>query len=146
MAATPSGRGYWLTTRDGHVFAYGDASRIAALGTTAAPEFVVGIAAGSDARGYWLATAGSLDTAPTGHEAEAAIAWFEARIGSTAFEGRCETAVENAFGTTSMYPTATGELRPDQHADWQDAHLQAPVFYDTKVPTVTSRSASETAT
>ena len=34
---------------------------------------------------------------------EAAITWFYARLGSTAFEGKCELAVENAFGTSGQY-------------------------------------------
>jgi hypothetical protein len=28
MAATPDGKGYWLTTTTGHVYAYGDAARL----------------------------------------------------------------------------------------------------------------------
>ncbi len=37
---------------------------------------------------------------------EAAISWFYDRLGATAYEGRCELAVENAFGTSGQYATA----------------------------------------
>ena len=45
-----------------------------------------------------------------GRKAESAIAWFESRIGSGAYEGRCETAVELAYGTIDRYPTARARL------------------------------------
>lgn len=35
-----------------------------------------------------------------------AIEWFKARIGSTAYQGYCEKAVENAYGTTGVWPSA----------------------------------------
>ncbi len=39
-------------------------------------------------------------------KSEAAISWFYDRLGATAYEGRCELAVENAFGTSGQYATA----------------------------------------
>lgn len=63
---------------------------------------------------------------------EAAISWFYARLGSAAYEGKCELAVENAFGTSGQYSTA--------RANWtarsqQQPHTTAPrgalVFYNT---------------
>jgi hypothetical protein len=135
MAVTHSGNGYWIAARDGRVFGYGDASRAASPHTTtpaAAPSTgtVVGIAPGPDARGYWLAASTSAVSNP---KIEPAIAWFESRMGSSAFEGLCETAVENAFGTSSQYPTARANwnARPDQHTDWWNAPRGALVFYDT---------------
>jgi hypothetical protein len=44
---------------------------------------------------------------------DAAVAWYESRIGSTAYEGLCEMAAENAFGTNGVYVSAM--------ADWNDA-------------------------
>ena len=54
-------------------------------------------------------------------------------MGSSAYEELCETAVENAFGTSGVYPTAHANwlARPDKHLDWQDAPRGALVFYDT---------------
>jgi hypothetical protein len=45
--------------------------------------------------------------------ADDAIAWFAARNGSTAYQGYCEKAVENAYGTTGIYASAI--------ANWNDA-------------------------
>ena len=99
MASTPSGHGYRIATRDGRVFDFGDASHLRRAAGPA-PGNVVAIVSGLHARGYWLAAADA--SANT----ESAIAWFESRIGSRAYEGLCETAVEVAFGTTQAYPTA----------------------------------------
>ncbi|NIK57497.1 CHAP domain-containing protein [Kribbella shirazensis] len=38
--------------------------------------------------------------------ADDAIAWFAARNGSTAYQGYCEKAVENAYGKTGVYASA----------------------------------------
>ena len=56
MAATTDGRGYWLVTRSGSVFAAGDAVY---RGSAATPlgSAVVGMASTPDGRGYWLVTA-----------------------------------------------------------------------------------------
>ncbi len=55
IAATPSGRGYWVAAEDGGVFAFGDArfAGSAANRSLAAP--IVGIAAAPKGNGYWLA-------------------------------------------------------------------------------------------
>ncbi|MFF0344045.1 CHAP domain-containing protein [Kribbella sp. NPDC004875] len=45
--------------------------------------------------------------------ADDAIAWFANRNGSTAYQGYCEKAVENAYGTTGVYASAI--------ANWNDA-------------------------
>src|SRR5205823_6817660 len=109
IGATPSGDGYWLAAADGAAFAFGDAVLAHSLGEVAFPasQRVVGIAAAPTGHGFWLAS--SLQPAPN-PKVEAAIAWFTARIGVTAFEGQCELAVENAYGTASVYATA--------FADW----------------------------
>ncbi len=57
MGATPDGRGYWLATQSGRVYAYGDAHLYplrAARDTH--PALVVAMAPTPDGRGYWLAT------------------------------------------------------------------------------------------
>ena len=45
--------------------------------------------------------------------ADDAISWFANRNGSTAYQGYCEKAVENAYGTTGVYASAI--------ANWNDA-------------------------
>jgi hypothetical protein len=57
MAATPTGRGYWLARDDGAVSAFGDAASVSPSTGTALAEPIVGIAATPSGRGYWLAAA-----------------------------------------------------------------------------------------
>ena len=57
MAASPTGRGYWLAAADGGVFAFGDASFRGGLGGVELAAPVVGIASTPTGRGYWLAAA-----------------------------------------------------------------------------------------
>jgi cell wall-associated NlpC family hydrolase len=63
---------------------------------------------------------------------ERAIHWFYNNNGRTDYEGKCELAVENAFGTSGKYRTA--------RANWNDRVQQQPytsaprgslVFYNT---------------
>jgi hypothetical protein len=58
MAARPDGAGYWLTTTEGSVYAFGDAHFFGSGAAAGMAGPVVGIAATDDGRGYWLATAG----------------------------------------------------------------------------------------
>jgi hypothetical protein len=55
MAATPTGRGYWLVASDGGVFAFGDARFLGSAGALRLVRPVVGIAATPTGRGYLLA-------------------------------------------------------------------------------------------
>jgi hypothetical protein len=57
MAATPSGRGYWLEARDGGVFAFGDAGFQGSLGGVRLNEPIVGMASTPSGLGYWLVAA-----------------------------------------------------------------------------------------
>ena len=54
IAATPSGRGYWLVAGDGGVFTYGDARFFGSLGNLVLSRPIVGIAATPSGHGYWL--------------------------------------------------------------------------------------------
>ena len=54
MAASPSGRGYWLVAADGGIFDYGDALFYGSMGGRHLNAPVVGIAATPSGRGYWL--------------------------------------------------------------------------------------------
>jgi hypothetical protein len=53
MAATPTGKGYWLVARDGGIFNFGDAIfRGSAVGRSSQP--IVGMAPTATGKGYWL--------------------------------------------------------------------------------------------
>jgi hypothetical protein len=54
MASTPSGRGYWLVSPTGGVFAFGDAPFFGSLGGSHVNQPIVGIASTPDGGGYWL--------------------------------------------------------------------------------------------
>ncbi|GAA0512912.1 hypothetical protein A8924_6200 [Saccharopolyspora erythraea NRRL 2338] len=50
---------------------------------------------------------------PADGTAEGAVEWFKSKQGDTSYEGLCEKAVENAWGTTGVWPSAI--------AHWQGA-------------------------
>ncbi len=54
VAATPTGKGYWLVASDGGVFAFGDAGFDGSLGGQAVGQPIVGMAATPTGKGYWL--------------------------------------------------------------------------------------------
>ena len=54
MAATPSGRGYWLVASDGGMFSFGDARFFGSTGALRLNRPIVGMAATPSGRGYWL--------------------------------------------------------------------------------------------
>jgi N-acetylmuramoyl-L-alanine amidase/ribosomal protein L24E len=54
MAATPSGKGYWLVGSDGGIFSFGAASFYGSTGGLTLNKPIVGMAATPDGRGYWL--------------------------------------------------------------------------------------------
>ena len=54
MAATPTGRGYWLVAADGGIFAYGDAVFDGSTGALRLNQPVVGMAPYGNDAGYWL--------------------------------------------------------------------------------------------
>jgi hypothetical protein len=54
MAATPSGRGYWLVASDGGLFAFGDAAFYGSTGAMTLNKPIVGMAATRSGRGYRL--------------------------------------------------------------------------------------------
>ena len=56
MAATPDGAGYWLVTKDGGIFSFGDARFYGSTGGMHRKQRVVGMAATPDGAGYWLVT------------------------------------------------------------------------------------------
>ena len=56
MAATPTGKGYWLVARDGGIFAFGDARFAGSTGAIRLQP-VVGMAATPAGGGYWLVAA-----------------------------------------------------------------------------------------
>jgi uncharacterized protein YkwD len=57
MAATPTGRGYWLVAADGGVFSFGDARFYGSTGGRRINQPIVGMAATRSGRGYWLVAA-----------------------------------------------------------------------------------------
>jgi hypothetical protein len=54
MAATSTGKGYWLAAADGGIFAFGDASYHGSMGDQVLNRPIVGIARTFDGLGYWL--------------------------------------------------------------------------------------------
>jgi hypothetical protein len=54
IAATPTGKGYWVTAQDGGVFTYGDAVFFGSTGSIHLNQPIVGIASTPTGRGYWL--------------------------------------------------------------------------------------------
>jgi hypothetical protein len=57
MAATPSGRGYWLVASDGGIFSFGDARFHGSIGGMAIGTTISGMASSTSGHGYWLAAA-----------------------------------------------------------------------------------------
>jgi hypothetical protein len=57
MAATPSGRGYWLVASDGGIFTFGDAHFYGSTGGLRLVQPIVGMATSPTGRGYWLVAA-----------------------------------------------------------------------------------------
>ena len=57
MAATPSGRGYWLVASDGGVFPFGDAHFLGSGGGEGLPAPALGLIDTDATSGYWLALA-----------------------------------------------------------------------------------------
>ena len=55
MAATPTGKGYWLVARDGGVFAFGDAGYFGSTGGLSLNQPIVAMASSASGKGYWLA-------------------------------------------------------------------------------------------
>jgi hypothetical protein len=54
IAATPSGKGYWLLGADGGIFSFGDAAFHGSTGNIKLNQPVVGMAATRTGKGYWL--------------------------------------------------------------------------------------------
>jgi len=54
MAITPSGRGYWLLSNDGGIFAFGDAGYFGSTGGMHLNKPIVSMAATPTGAGYWL--------------------------------------------------------------------------------------------
>jgi hypothetical protein len=57
MAATPSGKGYWIADSAGHVYPNGNAAFFGDLSGVALAEPIVGVAATPTGKGYWMAGA-----------------------------------------------------------------------------------------
>jgi ribosomal protein L24E len=57
MAASPSGRGYWLVATDGGVFSFGDARFFGSTGAVRLNRPIVGMAASPTGHGYWFVAA-----------------------------------------------------------------------------------------
>jgi hypothetical protein len=57
MAATPTGKGYWLVASDGGIFTFGDAPFLGSTGGLRLVSPVVGMAATPSGAGYWLVAA-----------------------------------------------------------------------------------------
>ncbi|SFO93650.1 hypothetical protein SAMN05421810_101450 [Amycolatopsis arida] len=72
-------------------------------------------AAPATAVGSDVSILGAGDGTPAG-----AVQWFKQRIGSTAYQGYCEKAVENAYGVTGVWASANAHWNgagPKHHGD-----------------------------
>jgi hypothetical protein len=56
FASDPSGRGYWMSSANGYVFAFGNAGYYGSPGSSASSP-IVSMASTPDGRGYWVAAA-----------------------------------------------------------------------------------------
>ncbi len=54
MAATPTGKGYWLCASDGGIFAYGDAKFYGSTGAIHLNKPIVAMSSTPTGTGYWL--------------------------------------------------------------------------------------------
>ncbi len=78
----------------------------------------------SDGRAWWASKSSS----------ERAIQWFYNRQGWTSYEGKCELAVENAFGTSGQYLTAKANWNArTKYYPYSSAPRGTLVFYNTSV-------------
>jgi hypothetical protein len=57
MAATPTGKGYWLVALDGGIFSFGDARFYGSTGSLVLNSPIVGMASTGDGHGYWMVAA-----------------------------------------------------------------------------------------
>ena len=57
IAATPSGRGYWLVATDGGIFGFGDAHFYGSTGAIRLNQPIVGMTATPSGHGYWFVAA-----------------------------------------------------------------------------------------
>src|SRR5437763_1232945 len=54
IAATPTGKGYWLVAADGGIFSYGDAGFYGSAGSINLNAPIVGMARTPTGKGYWM--------------------------------------------------------------------------------------------
>jgi hypothetical protein len=57
MTSSPKARGYWMVSRDGGIFSFGDARFFGSTGAFRLNQPIVGMAASQTARGYWFVAA-----------------------------------------------------------------------------------------
>ena len=57
MAATVTGKGYWLVARDGGIFSFGDAKFLGSTGAVRLNQPIVGITSTPSGNGYWFVAA-----------------------------------------------------------------------------------------
>ena len=60
-----------------------------------------------------------------------AIAWMQNHAGNTSYEGYCEKAVENAYGTTGVWPSAIAHWNAGVHHTGSTAPRGAFVYWNT---------------
>ncbi|MCT2586439.1 CHAP domain-containing protein [Actinophytocola gossypii] len=80
-------------------------ARATAIGLTAAAMAIVPLT-GTATAAPAPAPALAVQADPGDGTIEGAIQWMENHAGATGWEGYCEMAVENAYGTTGVWPSA----------------------------------------
>lgn len=89
--------------------------------------------------GRLVARPSSMQSIDAASRADQAINWFQARFGDTSFHMKCETAVENAYGTAGRHTSAlqnwrTAVSQGRAHPGDLNAPRGALVFWDITEP------------
>jgi hypothetical protein len=87
--------------------------RTSTIAVSAAALAAMPLLAGTTASATPAPTSVVVAAEPGDGTIDGAIAWMESKSGSSDWEGLCEMAVENAYGTTGVWPSAI--------AHWQGA-------------------------
>lgn len=108
--------------------------RPAAIATIATAALIAAPLSGSAAQhpaGMAAPSGGISILAEADGTPEGAVAWFKNRDGDTSYQGLCEKAVENAYGTTGVWASALAHWNgAEQHPGDTNPPLGAFVYWN----------------